>query len=201
MVTLWVILHKWGRLTPACTGRLAPPHSSNPLTARGCSMKCQRSRARFVLSIVFLLLVGSALGAQGPRLDPNVAFVSTGGFWSRGDSSGVVRVVVVNGGREHVTSRVFVEWVGEEPRQGSWVVESLPVETINHPGVWSVGRPSLGPDGSSTVVCLSATNPYDGSEAEFLITVRQPGHFDVRQKEVETTSANQRLPPVGCRRQ
>ncbi len=35
----------------------------------------------------------------------------SGGYWESGTDSGIYRVVVVNSGFEHVTSRVFVEWV------------------------------------------------------------------------------------------
>ena len=67
-----------------------------------------------ILATVFLSLAAAASSG----VPPEVASVVSGGYWECGEDSGTYRVVVVNSGFEHVTSRVFVEWVSE-PRSGN----------------------------------------------------------------------------------
>ena len=49
------------------------------------------------------------------HLDPRVAFVVTGGEWQHGDEGGTVRIIVLSGGFEHLTSLLFVQWLATDP--------------------------------------------------------------------------------------
>lgn len=132
--------------------------------------------------IVWAICAGPAAPAcatSEPEVDADVAFVSTGGAWSKGDRTGFVRVVVVNGGFEHVTSRIFLQWLAVNRQRGAWTVESMPVASINQPGVWSLGQPAISHENDVTVVRLHATNPYDGEEAVFMLSVKDLGDFAV----------------------
>lgn len=44
-------------------------------------------------------------------LDPSVTAVSSGGAWAAGGEEGWYRVIIVTGGFEHVSSRLFVQWM------------------------------------------------------------------------------------------
>lgn len=68
-------------------------------------------RLAFALVIA---LVSCAASGQSQVL-PSVHSVLSGGYWQSGGQAGTYRVVVVNQGWEHVTSRVFIEWL-REPR-------------------------------------------------------------------------------------
>lgn len=114
-----------------------------------------------------------------PELDAEIAFVSTGGTWSQGDRTGFVRVVVVNGGFEHVTSRLFLQWLAVDREKGAWIVESIPVDSVNQPSVWSLRQPEISHEKEVTVVRLHAANPYDGEDTIFMVSVRGPGDFGV----------------------
>lgn len=137
-------------------------------------------------TVLFLSLCSICTGlatptsaASEPELDAEIAFVSTGGAWSNGDRTGFVRVVVVNGGFEHATSSLFLQWLAVDREREAWIVESLPVTSINHPGVWSLGQPKISHENEVTVVRLHATNPYDGEDTVFMVSVRGPGDFGV----------------------
>lgn len=118
-------------------------------------------------------------------LNADVAFVSTGGAWAKGDRTGAVRVVVVNGGFEHVTSRVFLQWLAVNREKGIWIVDSVAVDRINNPGVWSLGQPALSYEDGVTIVRLHATNPYDGEDTVFMLSVKGPGDFGVEAADTE----------------
>ena len=66
-------------------------------------------RILVLVLVPFVVLAGTAV-------PPSVSSVSSGGYWEYGGSSGTYRVVVVNSGYEHVTSRVFVEWLRDASR-------------------------------------------------------------------------------------
>lgn len=155
-------------------------------TNRPIGMDYQRILLAISTCAVYSGLLASGSGSDGPRLDPEIAFVSTGGQWAAGDRVGHIRVVVVNGGYEHVTSRVFVHWLDVDREKGARVVESRPVGEINDPGTWSVGQPVISHRGEVTIVRLSATNPYDGRETEFVLSVKGPGALGVERPDTPT---------------
>ncbi len=64
-----------------------------------------------------LALLSPLCALAGTDVPPSVLSVRSGGYWEAAGESGVYRVVVVNAGFEHVTSRVFVEWL-RGPRSG-----------------------------------------------------------------------------------
>jgi hypothetical protein len=66
--------------------------------------------------ITFLLPL--SVFAQG-SVAPDVESVISGGYWEDGAQSGRYRVVLVNSGYEHVTSRLRVEWVQDPQSAGA----------------------------------------------------------------------------------
>ena len=64
----------------------------------------------FATAITLLLPVWAVAQSNVP---PSVHAVLSGGYWQSGIEAGTYRVVVINTGWEHVTSRVFIEWVRE----------------------------------------------------------------------------------------
>ena len=83
-----------------------------------------RSRAAVYIALAVMFrraLITASLPlsalAQG-GVAPDVESVISGGYWEDGAQSGRYRVVLVNSGFEHVTSRLRVEWV-REPRSAN----------------------------------------------------------------------------------
>jgi hypothetical protein len=114
---------------------------------------------------VALLALGPSAAAQEPMaISADVSTVVTGGSWSSGSLSGVYRVVVRTGGREHVVSSAQIDWIAdsgghdEEPR----VVHSKVAST----GSWRLDRPRIPRSGKVWRVEL------DGLETHFTETVR-----------------------------
>lgn len=134
-----------------------------------------------VALLMFVAPMSARASEPVPQLDPAVSFVTTGCKWSADGESGVVRVLIVNWGFEHVTSQVFVDWLSHSRDEGAEVFKSAAVRVINDPGVWSVGQPTIDPDRDShCVVGLSATSPYGRESAEFLVKVGPPGELETK---------------------
>ena len=62
------------------------------------------------LALVSLLCTSSIGLAQSP-VAPGVETVASGGYWEANGRSGRYRIVVINQGFEHVTSRALVQWL------------------------------------------------------------------------------------------
>jgi len=63
-------------------------------------------------ALVGLLCLSSASFGQG-AVAPGVEAVVSGGYWEANGRAGRYRVIVMNHGFEHVTSRAFVEWLAD----------------------------------------------------------------------------------------
>ena len=128
---------------------------------------------------------GTKLEPPTPSLRPSVpAYVTalaSGGYWEEGDRAGIVRVIVVQQGWEHVTSRVYLEWIEERPAHASNIIRQAPIDEINQAGVWSVDTPVLSPSPNGLVIDLPAAH-MDLSEHkvfEVKIPVQGIGNFQV----------------------
>jgi hypothetical protein len=66
-------------------------------------------------SILTALLVPVARGEVIPSADAEITYVVSGGYWEHAGRSGTFRIVVSDGGVEHVYSRVSAQWITEAP--------------------------------------------------------------------------------------
>lgn len=109
-------------------------------------------------SVPVLALLLAATGAQaGSDVPASVHSVTSGGYWEAKGSAGIYRVVVINQGYEHVTSRVLVEWV-----QGP----SSPNEEVK---VVSSVEPEL-PFGSNTASLSASLKPLATGQVQVVIS-------------------------------
>ena len=67
------------------------------------------------VTALMLLLAAANVGAES-GVPAAVHSVTSGGYWEAEGRQGTYRVVVLNSGYEHVTSRVLVEWLQEPTR-------------------------------------------------------------------------------------
>ena len=126
--------------------------------------------------LLLLLLPLSALSQT--RVPPEVDSVVSGGYWESGSDSGQYRVVVVNSGFEHVTSRIIVEWLRGPASTGTApeVVASVEPKLPFGAGVASLGV-TLTPAGKGKVrIVASGVVAADPSQkVRAVLTATQPG--------------------------
>ena len=140
------------------------------------------------LPVLAALALGasSSLVAQTPAaVEPELAYVTSGGAWERADERGEYRVLVYSAGFEHVISRVFVQWVRgpDASDRPSRVVSTQPIGPINDQPTWSVGQPTLKPQGpNAATVVLEMDNSHTEETAKRVCTVRVglPGKLSTR---------------------
>ena len=134
----------------------------------------------FLATLLFAVL--AIPPAVGNTVAPGVYGVVSGGYWAAQERAGHYRVVVVNSGFEHVTSRVFVQWVAgplsasEAPTVIASVEPALPFGQ----GIASL-EATLQPLGTNRVKVLLtgvvATQPQQQVNA--VITATVPGQAAV----------------------
>ncbi|RQO47746.1 hypothetical protein DBV14_20040 [Variovorax sp. KBW07] len=125
------------------------------------------------------LLAAMALATArtaAPEVPPQVDTVATGGEWRSARDSGVLRIVIVHQGFEHVHSRLWIEWlaVGERgaPRR---VARVLVKELSNGMNVIDTGgRGETFQDGR---IRLRATHTYSHERSDITIETGKPGQY------------------------
>ncbi|MGF6177728.1 hypothetical protein [Ensifer sp. 4252] len=100
-------------------------------------------RSRILRQLFGCLVLFTAHEALAEALvDPDVTAVVEGGYWREdGIGEGSYRIIVVNQGFEHVSSRVVAEWkLGSNEKERAQIVHSL--ELVKG-GFYSVGAPEI----------------------------------------------------------
>ena len=131
-----------------------------------------------IFHVVVLFLPLFNLTAQDvSKLNPSIAFVTSGGYWEEDDLSGVYRIVVVNQGWEHVSSKVYIQWIQEDTKNPkNTIKESLLITSVS--GVnWSIGQPHLEISKSGTKCTLFGTNPYTLEESKWVVQLAGLGKY------------------------
>ncbi len=133
--------------------------------------------------ILFLLLPLVNLAAQDiSKLNPSIAFITSGGYWEDNDLSGIYRIVVVNQGWEHVSSKVYIQWLQEDTKGSKITIkESLLITNVSG-GNWSIGQPHLEISKSGTKCILSGTNPYTLEESKWVVQLAEVGKYLLENK-------------------
>ena len=119
--------------------------------------------------------------SNGSGVRPSVAFVVTGGAWHTKNERGRYRIVVEEGGWEHVTSRVYVEWLLEDEDERRIVLGTASL--ISELGAkWSIGQPKVTPSKNGATVELPAANAFepDRPMRKFFIELGPPGQYQVK---------------------
>ena len=112
---------------------------------------------------------------------PSIAFVVTGGAWQTKKEHGRYRVVVEEGGWEHVTSRVYVEWLVEDVNERRIVVRAAAL--VSELGdKWSIGQPKITPSKRGATVELPAANAFEPDKPmrKLFLELGAPGRYQVK---------------------
>ena len=159
-------------------------------TARTSTPANDRKRPAWPATLSRIAVLAGALVASGtatatgpttepPAVPVTVVEVTTGGFWKTGDDRGRYRVIVEAQGWEHVTSRVFLQWIAERPSEKKLVVvASVPLSEL--PGNAAVGAPRLVPGKSGTSLRLEATDSLTGKRRSLVFALAEPGKYQLK---------------------
>jgi hypothetical protein len=130
--------------------------------------------------LLAMVLSAAPLVAQDPppSLDPSVAFVTTGGAWTTASAHGHYRIVVLNAGWEHVSSRLMIQWVEESAEHRQLIVRDTRMASVI-PESWSLGQPQFVPTRRGVKASISGTDTHSGHAATWTITLGPPGVFSV----------------------
>jgi len=91
--------------------------------------------------VVIQLVLALALSAPGAvanaetsdvkQIDPDVAYVSSGGMWTEGERYGSYRIVVIREGVEHTATSAFAQWLWfDESKSQQVVIASEPIAEL-----------------------------------------------------------------------
>ncbi|MEK6222788.1 MAG: hypothetical protein N2D54_11135 [Chloroflexota bacterium] len=111
---------------------------------------------------------------------PNIHTVQTGGYWAVGEDEGFFRVVSAAGGVEHVSHRLYLQWLKNNATTQSYeLVRTVYVKELNsdHGQVLEV-KTSFG-DENAFEINVTA-NSRGGGEKRFMITARGNGEYAIR---------------------
>lgn len=143
--------------------------------------------AGFVV-IVLLCLNAPPSNAQNEAFEAaeqvpaGINSVMTGGFWTLGKDEGFFRVVVVAGGVEHVSHRLYIQWLRSDAKtQGYDLIRTVNVKELNlgHGFVLEV-KTSFG-DINSFKIDVTA-NSRGGNAKRFAITAKGDGKYVIRSR-------------------
>jgi hypothetical protein len=115
-------------------------------------------------------------------LDPAIAQIATGGFWSSGSQSGTYRIVVLRFGDEHTYSATYVQWLGVDPQtdreEEVATVAVKPLSDLVLAVVSDVGFVRADAKGPA-VAEVTLRNRYSGETKKSWLILRGPGDFTV----------------------
>lgn len=126
--------------------------------------------AHLFLVVLFTTL---PLGAQQPAaaaseipigiksLDITIETIASGGFWQKGDVDGSYRVVILLEGWEHLSNKVFLQWVRQDRDNQTLVVDKTLhlAELDSHAGVrWRISAPKFVLSGKQSSLVFPAVS-------------------------------------------
>lgn len=115
--------------------------------------------------------------ADGVALLPGaVEDVRVAGTWSRGDETGVYRILIARTGGNAVSARLFVQWVAYLPDGRSVLQDSMEITELADLGIDIVDYISES-DTDGLTVYIQADNPEIGGADTFELFVFAPGDY------------------------
>ena len=135
-------------------------------------------------TLVALLTVSSLVTAaaqeRAPDVSPAIVQVVSGGYWEAGPQHGIYRAIVENQGFEHVSSRLWLEWVAEpdNAQAAHQVVGRVEVAEIGR-GSWSVHVEPTQPPFAQGTLRVAATQTHSLEERVFTIELGSVGKYRV----------------------
>ena len=141
-------------------------------------------RAALTLAMICALTL-PALAQDSPEADAKatpsgVHQVFSGGYWSDGKLDGHYRIVVVTAGFEHISHRVFIQWVAiDQDNHNLKILRTVPVSEISElSGVVTDVRPQFKPN--NPLRFTVTLEGRDGVKRKRSVTATADGRYTIR---------------------
>ena len=142
-------------------------------------------RRAFLTVATFCMLWSPALAEDSPEADakatpPGIHQVFSGGFWTDGKVDGHYRIVIVAGGFEHVSHRLFIQWIAIDPEEHDLkLVRTVPVAEVSDlSGVVSDIKLQFNTKGLLTFTFT--LEGRDGKKRKRAVTATADGKYTIR---------------------
>lgn len=120
--------------------------------------------------------VAEAVAADAVGVTADVSTVHTGGAWSERDKEGTYRVIITDRGFDHVKSKLYLQWLVQEPEEGlPQVRATVAFAAFNEMPVYNLDISEWKPQMNRLRVELSAYNSYSGAKCRFIVEAMTPG--------------------------
>jgi hypothetical protein len=144
-----------------------------------------RFTASLLAVLLFSLSSAPSIAQNEPfetaeKVPPSIHHVASGGFWTAGKDEGFFRSVVIAGGVEHVSHRLFIQWLRSDAKTQRYrVVRTVNVTELNlgHGHVLEV-KTSFGEINAFKVDVTA--NSRGGKSRRFAITAKGDGKYAIR---------------------
>ena len=139
------------------------------------------------LYAILLLFIGTVpANAQNQafeaaeKVPASVHSTISGGYWSRGKDEGFFRTIVVAGGVEHVTHRLYIQWLRADAKTQRYeLIRTVNVKELNlERGYFFDVKTSFGDINSFRVDVTAKTR--GGKTKRFAITATGNGEYSIR---------------------
>ncbi len=142
-------------------------------------------RPSFLASLILLLSASLSISQDSymetaAEVPAGVHHVSSGGYWSDKDVEGFYRVMVIARGVEHVSHRLFVQWLrSDASTQAYTVVRTVDVKELDLGQGYVFGVTTAFGDLNAFKIAVTARRP-NAKEKSFMITAKDVGQYDIR---------------------
>jgi len=130
-------------------------------------------RHALVLSLSCLLAAGSTHAGE-TDVEPQRSI--SGGHWHAQQAEGTYRIVTETVGYEHLSCRVWIEWL---PAAGATPVARVPVAEISD-GFWSCGSAADDLSLSDDMLSIKASHAYSHEPRVFTLSLGAPGNYQLQ---------------------
>lgn len=114
------------------------------------------------------------------KVPAGIHHVSAGGLWTGGGHEGFFRAVVVAGGVEHVSHRLFLQWLRNDAKTQAYeLIRSVNVKELNLGHGYVLDVKSDFGDVNAFKIDVTA-NSRGGGAKKFAITAKGDGNYVIR---------------------
>ena len=140
------------------------------------------TRTTILLAAGILSATGSATAQAVPVVAPSVDDVEAGGYWTAGGAEGQYRLIVTSGGFEHVTSRLYLQWLSDPSSEEDTtvVLRTIELSDIDSAG-WRLYDLRIRMNNGKWEATVDGQNPHTEPMAKtrWRISLGPPGTFQI----------------------
>ncbi len=135
----------------------------------------------FVFSLLFLSYICEADIENS--YETSLSHVYSGGYWKLGKKDGYLRFITKRYGSEHVTSKLFVQWITYhyDGVSDSKILSEVPIKELNN-DYYSFSSPLCQDQPPCQSYLLVATHSFSNKTHEFTLTFPNIGVYTIIEK-------------------